>query len=379
MSGLTSHLAQAQTKMAAGPGLTRPADPPPASPEPPAPDVPKAETSSAGTPTDAPTGIGKFAANPQMWIALLAVVFVIGIGILLYNAGHDVAVAGSRILKLGPSFFFWLSMGYTGLLLLMAVAYNFWNWQSSTGAPYLLNGILPVAVPWFGALGAVTISLEGVFLWNDRWDVRFNYWHIGRPLFGAVLGIVAFFIFVVIMTASGGTPPKFLTTLPTDAVQPQPKDFIIFYVLAFLVGYREETFRDLIKRATDLILKPGAASAPSPAVSFKDKASGAALQEVSLNAAQNNTSTLTIEVQNTGDAPLVAPTVAVSVTPPTVAGTFGTASDQVTGGTNLAPGQARTVNVTFNPKQAGTFAGTLAVTAANLAAPATIRIKGTAS
>jgi hypothetical protein len=371
MSGLTSHLAQAQTKMAAGPGLTRPADPPPASPEPPVPDVPKAETSSAGTPTDAPTGIWKFAANPQMWIVLLAVVFVIGIGILLYNAGRG--VAGSGILKLGPSFFFWLSMGYTGLLLLMAVAYNFWNWQSSTGAPYLLNGILPVAVPWFGALGAVTISLEGVFLWNDKWDVRFNYWHIGRPLFGAVLGIVAFFLFIVIVTASG-PPPEFLTTGAG-----KPKDFIIFYVVAFLVGYREETFRDLIKRATDLILKPGAASAPSPAVSFKDKASGAALQEVSLNAAQNNTSTLTVEVQNTGNAPLVAPAVGVSVTPPTVAGTFGTASDQVTGGTNLAPGQARTVNVTFNPKQAGTFAGTLAVTAANLAAPATIRIKGTAS
>ncbi len=338
--------------------------------------MPKAETSSAGTPTDAPTGIGKFIANPWMWIALSAVVFIIGIGILLYNAGRDVAVAGSRILKLGPSFFFWLSMGYIGLLLLMAVAYNFWNWKSSasTDAPYLLKGILPVAVPWFGALGAVTISLQGVFLWNDQWDVRFNYWHIGRPLFGAVLGSMAFFLFIVIMAGSGGTPPAFLITGTGKA-----KDFIIFYVLAFLVGYREETFRDLSKRATDLILKPGAASAPSPAVSFKDKASGAALQEVSLNAAQNNTSTLTIEVQNTGNAPLVAPAVGVSVTPPTVAGTFGTANDQVTGGTNLAPGQARTVNVTFNPKQAGTFAGTLAVTAANLAAPATIRIKGTAS
>ena len=30
----------------------------------------------------------------------------------------------------------------------------------------------------------------------------------------------------------------------------------IFEVLAFIVGYREETFRHLLKRVTDLILQP---------------------------------------------------------------------------------------------------------------------------
>src|SRR5207248_634808 len=146
-------------------------------------------------------------------------------------------------------FFFWLSMMYTALLLLMAVTYLV---CARDAQPTLLAGILPIAVPWFGALGAVTISLEGVFLWNDQWDRKFNYWHIGRPLFVAVLGIVASFIFVVIAVAAG-SPPPFLS----DEASPTAKDFIIYYVLAFLVGYREETFRELIKRATDLILKPG--------------------------------------------------------------------------------------------------------------------------
>src|SRR5262245_8888236 len=86
-----------------------------------------------------------------------------------------------------PSFFFSLGTIYTGLLLLMAAIYQ---WRVPLESkPYLLNGILPIAVPWFGALGAVTISLEGVFLWNQQWKRRFNYWHIARPLFGAVLGI----------------------------------------------------------------------------------------------------------------------------------------------------------------------------------------------
>jgi hypothetical protein len=263
-------------------------------------------------------------------------------------------------------------MGYTGLLLIIAAAYNFSQFAKGSSS-YLINGILPVAVPWFGALGAVTISLEGVFQKNDQWKVRFNYWHIGLPLFGAVLGIVAFFLFVVIGTAAG-TPPEFLTT-----GQGRPKDFIIFYVLAFLVGYREETFRDLIKRATDLILKPGTATAPAPAVTFKDKASGATLQEVNLTAARNASSVLTVEVHNTGNAPLAAPAVSVSVIPPAVTATFTVTNDKVTGGGDLAPGQVRTVDVTFAPTQPGTFTGTLAVTANNLANPWTIGIRGSTS
>jgi hypothetical protein len=34
---------------------------------------------------------------------------------------------------------------------------------------------LPIAVPWFGAIGAVTISLEGVFKWSEsRWNPEYN-------------------------------------------------------------------------------------------------------------------------------------------------------------------------------------------------------------
>ncbi|MGH9896954.1 MAG: DUF1573 domain-containing protein, partial [bacterium] len=188
--------------------------------------------------------------------------------------------------------------------------------------------------------------------------------------FGAVLGIVAFFLFVVIVTATG-TPPEFL-----NSGKGKTKDFIIFYVVAFLVGYREETFRELIKRATDLILKPGTQPTPAPAVTFKS--SGVAISEVNLPVtAPGDSSSVIIEVENTGDAPLVALAVAVSPTSPTPAGTFATAKDQVTG-KDLAPGQVRTVDVTFAPKQAGTFSGTLTVTATNLAGPKTIRITGTA-
>jgi hypothetical protein len=303
-------------------------------------------------------------------LAIVALALVIGLGILLWY--ESASPTDSFILKLEPSFFFWLSMGYISLLLLMAMGYNILFAGSDGSKPVLLGGILPIGVPWFGALGAVTISLEGVFLWNSQWDKSYNYWHIGRPVFGAVLGIVAFFLFVVIVTTSG-TPPKFLTG---PASSSDAKDFIIYYVVAFLVGYREETFRDLIKRATDLILKPGTPPPSGPAVSFK--IAGVTTSQISLPPTPvRTTSRVTVEVQNAGSAPLNAPTIVVTAKAPAPVGTFGKDNDHVTGGGDLAPGQGRTVDVTFTPQAAGNLAGTLTVTAMNLTAPKVIGISGT--
>jgi len=264
------------------------------------------------------------------------------------------------ILRLTPSFFFWLGMIYTGLLLLMAAVYNLTK-DPNAGAT-VFGGIVPIGVPWFGALGAVTISLEGVFAYNNNWDKKFNYWHIGRPIFGAVLGIVAFFLFVVIVSAAGSTP-KFL-----DGGSATQKDYIIFYVVAFLVGYREETFRELIKRATDLILKPTPPAAAAPSVTFKVNGATPS-QIVCPPVGANPSSRVTVDVQNTGTAALTVPAVALAP-----AGVFALANDHVTNGGDLAPGQSRNVEIVFTPAGAGPFAATLTVTGTNLATPKTIRV-----
>ncbi len=190
-------------------------------------------------------------------------------------------------------------------------------------------------------------------------------------MFGAVLGIVAFFLFVLIVTAAA-TPPKFLNGEATAA-----KDFIIYYVVAFLVGYREETFRDLIKRATDLIMQPATKPPPAPAVAIKE--GGVPSSQISFPSTAVGTSARkTVEVHNVGNAPLIAPAVAVTATAPAPVTTFSTANDRVTGGGDLAPGQFRTVDVTFTPEAPGNLAGTLTVTATNLTAPKAIGVSGTA-
>lgn len=359
MSSVAVHQANAQAEEAATSGTEHPTE------------GGSQQASKLGAPpTPTPGPPSRMGATPFV-IALVLLAIVAGV--LLWSAGRLPGRSDPYITRLGPSFFFWLGMTYVALLLLAALAYSF----SSLPQPYLIGGLLPIAVPWFGALGAVTISLEGVFLWNSTWDSKYNYWHIGRPLFGAVLGIVAFFLFVVIGTASG-TAPRFLDAAAATGNVGEhlnAKDMIIFYVLAFLVGYREETFRDLIKRATDLILKPGTQTAEEPQVTFR--VNGVAVSEIVLPAVTGaGTSSVEVGVQNSGKMPLVAPAVAISVVAPVPADTFAANNDKVTGAGDLAPGQVRTLNVTFKPPAVGSFAGTLRVSAANLTTPRAIRISG---
>lgn len=109
-------------------------------------------------------------------------------------------------------------------------------------------GTVPLPVPWFGALGAVLISLSGVFEHGDDWKIKYALWHYGRPLVGASLGIVTVLILQAGILAVGSN---------VNASSPGKPSSILYYVFAFLIGYREETFRELIKRLVDVLIKPG--------------------------------------------------------------------------------------------------------------------------
>lgn len=141
---------------------------------------------------------------------------------------------------------FGCSMTYALLMLAVAVVHR-WGGIDL----FEMEGFLvPMSIPWFGAIGAIIISLQAVFEKRDDWDPTYNYWHLARPLIGAVLGVMSFLILSVIVTLAGSTSPS-----PDSA--PTIANMNIYHVLAFIVGYREETFRDLLKRVTDLILRPG--------------------------------------------------------------------------------------------------------------------------
>ena len=131
------------------------------------------------------------------------------------------------------------------LLALFTVAGLFAKWGLFPNALPDPLGPLPLAVPWFGSLGAVIIGLTGIFQHQKNWDHSYDYWHIARPFTGIAFGVVGVLIFMTVVSTASST------SLP-----PAGSGKLVYYVVAFLIGYREETFRQLIKRVTDLVLSP---------------------------------------------------------------------------------------------------------------------------
>jgi len=151
-------------------------------------------------------------------------------------------------------------------------------------------GPVPVGVPWFGALGAVLISLTGVFEHEHDWDDSYWPWHVARPLIGVAVAVVSVLILQAGVLAVGSTPiqptptptptpvsgqatptPTPTPTPPASGTQDQTTNRkiptnLLYYLVAFLVGYREETFRELIKRLVDIILAPGDGKAAPPTI-----------------------------------------------------------------------------------------------------------------
>ena len=146
---------------------------------------------------------------------------------------------------------FWLELAYLGALVALAILYF-----TDVIDPRRAFGPMPVAVPWFGALGGVVISLTGVFDHAHDWDPAQRLWHISRPFLGAIVGMVSVLAFQAGILAAGVNP-----NAGASGVTPSGIDNVFYYLLAFGVGYREQSFRELMKRMLDVILVPGTTAA----------------------------------------------------------------------------------------------------------------------
>lgn len=144
---------------------------------------------------------------------------------------------------------FGLQILYLTILAGLAILY-FTN-RSMIDLPDTL-GPIPTPIPWFGALGAVLISLVGLTQHRNDWDPSYRFWHWARPLLGASFGTISVLIFQAGILAVGTQPSATAANVPKD---------LLYYLVAFVVGYREETFRDLIKRISDVIFSPGSQGA----------------------------------------------------------------------------------------------------------------------
>lgn len=135
-----------------------------------------------------------------------------------------------------------LGIALVWLVLLVASLILFERWDGFADAVQFKLGRLPFEAIWFGAAGGLLVSLQGIFDHNHSWRRSFDYWHMLRPVLGALLGTLGCLVFIVLTDAATKTTP---------AVNP------VFYdVVALAIGYREESFRVLLKRLIDTIILP---------------------------------------------------------------------------------------------------------------------------
>ena len=138
---------------------------------------------------------------------------------------------------------------YLCALWVLAVLY-----LTETIHPRHAVGNMPVPVVWFGALGAVLISLVGIFEHVSDWDRHYALWHWGRPFVGASFAVISVMIIQAGIVSVGSDPHQ------------DNKSSALYFIVGFLVGYREETFRELIKRLVDVVLGPGTGPPALPTI-----------------------------------------------------------------------------------------------------------------
>jgi hypothetical protein len=301
------------------------------------------------------------------------------------RSGTGSEASQGRIARLGPTFFFILALVYLVVLLLLAVGREAGIWLlDELHDP--IAGVLPLGVPWFGALGAVTLSLYGVFDHNDHWNPKWNYWHIARPLVGIILAIIAYFIFITLINSTGLTPRTSATTTsmststtsgttlaPTTTGNPAtsatsvpgqtggtatgPSTLLLYYVLAFIVGFREDTFRSLIKRAADVLFGPGDPGPPPAGITINPSP----VQFGNVPTGAIEAATVTVTNSGTGDLKVFpANTSARGTDLSDRRDVFSLAANAVEGAT-ISPGANASLEVQFRPESAGDYTGTLTI------------------
>jgi hypothetical protein len=243
----------------------------------------------------------------------------------------------------GP--FFILDLVYIAILVVILIGRHA-HWLAINKIPDPIGGLVPIAIPWFGALGAVTLSLYGVFTWNDQWKTKWNYWHAARPFVGAIFAVVSFLIFVGIINATGAS---------ANVKSAPATDNLPYLVLAFIVGFREQTFRTLLQRAVDIILGPGIPDQTPASIQVTAKPRVAPHT--------GNPENVEVTVTNSGGADVTISQVQTQVTPVnaatigTIAGLQGSIVSPMSHVTAQIPIQPNSnVPFTVNVTVSGTFA-----------------------
>ena len=127
-----------------------------------------------------------------------------------------------------PLWLVWAPVIYSIILLVSAFAVELLKIKTFDVAGVLV----PAAVLWFGMLGGLVDSLQGMLFYNRSWNDRFNMWHWWSGVIGSIYGLASYLFLLVIAkaAASGGVE----------------RNAAIFAIGAFAIGYGQRYFHAMI-------------------------------------------------------------------------------------------------------------------------------------
>lgn len=217
-----------------------------------------------------------------------------------------------------------------------------------THIPLVIAEVLPLAVPWGGALGGVCSAIIGV---TSHWKefgsstkspqaTKWNPWYLVRLPIGAAFGSVAALIVVLFLGTVG--------TTNTGAIDLSPTGSATLFVLAFIVGYQQDVFRKLVDRVVAVVLGTGKEDVAGDDFSLPDS--------LDFGTQKANTVTaLALTIRNDGRSLLKLSRSQLVVTGDGFSITSTPAA--------IAAGETGDAEVTFAPTEAGDFSGSVTITA----------------
>lgn len=109
----------------------------------------------------------------------------------------------------------------------------------STSSVNVFGMRIPLTAAWFGALGGVVASLQGMFFHNKNWDSSYNIWHVFSGAVGIAYGFAAYlFLLVVVKSAA-----------PTANSSAGP----VFPLAAFAIGYGQSQFHAMMLQVYNIV------------------------------------------------------------------------------------------------------------------------------
>ncbi|MFC0682798.1 hypothetical protein ACFFGH_33620 [Lysobacter korlensis] len=237
--------------------------------------------------------------------------------------------------------------------------------------PLAIAGVLPIVVPWGGALGGVTKAIVGLSsYWRNfgpagpsTQSKRFNAWYLVRLPIGAIYGSVAALIVVLFLET---VDPASDANIDTSA-----RGSATLFVVAFVVGYKQDVFAQLISRVTDVLLGPGNTSAEGTGDTTVGLSFDPARVKFGAVAIGGDPGEAEIALVNGSSQELTLAATSLATAPP-----FEVVGPAPTG--QLAPlGGRASVRIRFMPTEAKSYDGELTATIGDETATASLSGRGT--